>query len=249
MNLINMVTLAYPSFYLNYYNGGASDQQTFGAQNNIYDGDPNTLFEYYVHHGGDGSVDGYIDFEVTWAQPKTIYNATAKGSIQMGGGNYFGARGSFVEFHFQLYYNNTWNSLYDYNQPKGNGTQDGDPPVNWNLNFTGVWPGVTGVRAYMHGFASSYEGDRNQYIWMYLNEVSCWREKYEELLRVHQSPTIAQPSGRLIRVGSQILNNHKMRINKNGTTMGIPLLNVADPEASAVRLYDGSGVKALALAD
>ena len=41
------------------------------------------------------------------------------------------------------------------------------------------------------------------------------------------------------------LNGHQFRVRSDGTTYGLPLVAVGHGSASAVRVYDGSAVKAL----
>ena len=49
-----------------------------------------------------------------------------------------------------------------------------------------------------------------------------------------------------VNIGTQtLLSTHKLRIRKGATTYGIPLLATTDPDASGVRIYDGTNVKAL----
>lgn len=50
----------------------------------------------------------------------------------------------------------------------------------------------------------------------------------------------------VIKIGCQDLDaSHKLRIRKGGTTYGIELVATDDPQASAIRIYDGVAVKAL----
>jgi len=49
-----------------------------------------------------------------------------------------------------------------------------------------------------------------------------------------------------IKIGCvELESDHKLRIHKNGTTYGIPLLATNDPNASPIRVYDGGTTKAL----
>ena len=52
-----------------------------------------------------------------------------------------------------------------------------------------------------------------------------------------------------IKIGTQALDGHKLRIRKGGTTYGIPLITPGDANDSGVRIWDGSAVKALPKVD
>jgi len=43
----------------------------------------------------------------------------------------------------------------------------------------------------------------------------------------------------------ELQSTHKLRIYKDGVIYGIPLVDVSDPNASPIRIYDGSTIKAL----
>ena len=75
-----------------------------------------------------------------------------------------------------------------------------------------------------------------------LKEVRAYREKYEEILRLGKG-------SETMRIGRLKLNGHKLRVSKGGTTYGIPLLDVDDPEASPLRIYDGSSIRGFPKAD
>ena len=100
MNLTNIIPLSYVTQSLTPTSTGASDTSSSGVIGNIYDGNNGTNFLWYVHHNGDGTVEGYLDFQVTWVKPKTIRNVSANGTAQMDGGNYFIAVGG-KQLHLQ----------------------------------------------------------------------------------------------------------------------------------------------------
>jgi hypothetical protein len=77
-----------------------------------------------------------------------------------------------------------------------------------------------------------------------MNEFACYREKYEEIFRIQK------PSG-IVRLGSNVLQpaTDKVRAAKNGTIVGVPLVTTDDPDASPLRIYNGSSVMAFPLAD
>jgi hypothetical protein len=47
------------------------------------------------------------------------------------------------------------------------------------------------------------------------------------------------------KLPGQTLSNHKLRIRKNSTTYGIPLISTAHTDASGLRIYDGSSTYAI----
>lgn len=243
MNLTNMIPLTHVTRTLSPTSSGASDTSSSGSIGNIYDGNNGSNYLWYVHHNGDGTVEGYLDFQVTWAKARTIYNVYANGTAHMDGGNYFTARGSEFDFSTYLYYSGGWNTIAAsgaiYNGKAGDGAQ----PYNWISNVNGEWAGVTGARFYMHVLASSYEGNRQQFGWLYMNEFAAYREAFSEIQRIKKT------SG-TVRIGSRSLKtNSKLRMAKNAVIYEVPLLDLDDADASPFRIYDGSAVKALPLAD
>ena len=95
----------------------------------------------------------------------------------------------------------------------------------------------------MHVLASSYEGNRQQFGWLYMNEFGVNREKYEEFVRIRKGSSN-------VRIGSnELQSTHQMRCSKGGQIKGLPLLDTDDPESSPYRIYTGSAVKSLPLAD
>jgi hypothetical protein len=238
-----MIPLAQVTKSLSNTSAQASDTSLSGSVSNIYDGNNGTSILWYVHHGGDGSVDGYLDFQCTWVKPKTIYNVYGNGTAHMDGGNYFTDRGSEFDFSTYLYYGGGWNTIAAsgaiYNGKAGDGAQ----PYNWISNVSGQWDNVTGARFYMHVLSSSYEGNRQQFGWLYMNEFAVYREAYSEIFRVKRPSVTTRIGYRDTKSGS------KMRVAKAGTIYELPLLDTDDPDASPVRVYTGSAVKALPLAD
>lgn len=242
MNFVDLVPQSGTSKSINPSSSGASDTSQSGSLGNIYDGNNGTYYMQYAHHGGDGSVDGYLTFDATWTDAKTIYQVYVNGTIQMDGGNYFDARGSELDFTVYLKINGSWTSIASTGNIQNGKASDGASPYNYVNTINGTWNNVTGVRFYLHSYASSYEGNRNQYCWLYCNEVKCYREKYEEAFRMKSS------SG-TIKIGCQTLNNHPVRFRKGSTTVGLPLVSTSDGQASGLRFRHSGTTKSFILAD
>lgn len=54
--------------------------------------------------------------------------------------------------------------------------------------------------------------------------------------------------GETLKMGCEALDTHKLRVRDNGVVRGVPLLSTGNVNASPLRIYDGSSVKALPLA-
>lgn len=221
---------------------GASDTSQSGGISNIYDNNVSTNYFYYAHHGGDGSVDGYLTFDSTWTNAVIIQQLVVNGTIQMDGGNYFGARGAELDFYVQLKIGGVWTTISNTGAIANGKAGDGAQPYNWTPTINGPWSNVTGIRFYMHAFATSYEGNRNQYVWLYMNEVHCYRELLPEVLRIKKG------SGVISIGGHAVSSADPLRISKSGVTMSIPLVVTTDPQASPIRVKTSAGIKALPLA-
>ncbi len=243
MDLINTLILPETTKNLSPTSSGASDTSQSGSIGNIYDGNPSTNFLWYVHHNDDGTVEGYLDLQATWVKPRTIYRVYANGTAHMDGGNYFTDRGSEFDFSTYLYYGGGWQNIAASGVIRNGKAGDGAQPYNWISDVSGQWDSVTGARFYMHVLSSSYEGNRQQFGWLWMNEFAAFREAFTEFKRIRK------PSG-TIRIGSQSLKStSKLRTSKNGVIYELPLLDLDDPDASPYRIYDGTAVKAFALAD
>jgi len=53
----------------------------------------------------------------------------------------------------------------------------------------------------------------------------------------------------VVKIGTQTLDGHALRVRKGDTTYGIPLLATDSADASSLRIFDGSAVKALPKVD
>lgn len=101
---------------------------------------------------------------------------------------------------------------------------------------------VQGLRATVHsyGLATGGEGRAEANGWIY--EIQGWGENYVDIgLRAYDGQNIikiaCEPSGVLIS---------PLRINKNGNTYAIALVDPIDARASKIRIMTSSGIKALA---
>lgn len=95
-----------------------------------------------------------------------------------------------------------------------------------------------GIRAYVYSLGHSEDGWTYSYSRIY--EIEALGTAYKDI-----GIRIQGPNG-IIKIGAEDLTpTHKLRIRKGDTTYGIPLLTTNDPDASPVRIYDGSSVKAL----
>ena len=102
---------------------------------------------------------------------------------------------------------------------------------------------VTGIKCYLYGNIYSYEGDRQQQAYLRIYEVYAYRASLSEILRIKNT------SATISIGGVAATSAHKLRIYKGSTVYGIPLVATTHAEASALRIYDGSSVKALQKAD
>lgn len=234
MNYKDIVPLTYASKSLtpSIVQGSGTGSGTIGL---VYDVNTSTYYQYQIYHGGDGSAEGSLTFDATWVKPCTIYSVYTYSSQFASGGNYRNFNFTYTTY---LKINGSWTQVDTHTNTNGADTQvyEKTTSTGWNI--------VTGIRHYLHGYSYSYEGDRQQYATLRIHEVRVYREKNEEILR------IKKPSG-IALIGSNVLTSaHKARgVNKSGTIVGIPLLSTDDPTASTIRIYDGSSVKSLPLAD
>ena len=129
----------------------------------------------------------------------------------------------------EAYYSSAWHTV-----GSGSGSTNlGDQTLTYdNLGLTGVTK--VKITATTNGFGSLATTGCVIY------ELQAWGPKYFDIgLRIRTSTAT-------IKIGVLDLEaTHKLRIRKGNTTYGIPLLATTDAEASGLRIYDGSAVKAL----
>ena len=98
-----------------------------------------------------------------------------------------------------------------------------------------------------YDFDGSVEFDGYAYCPMevshYTRELRLWGLNYIDIgLRLREDTGT-------VTIGTVTLDGHKLRIRKDDTIYGIPLLDTGDGDASGFRIYDGSSVKALPAVD
>jgi len=131
------------------------------------------------------------------------------------------------------YYDTGWNFI-------ANGTSfTGTSTVT---NTTG-WSGVNKARLTVEVRYDyiAHSGHLDTYAYIY--ELQAFGTRYNDIgLRLKNNSTT-------INIGVQDLDGHKLRVSKDSTTYGIPLLTPGDDGDSGIRFYDNSNVKALPIAD
>jgi hypothetical protein len=131
-------------------------------------------------------------------------------------------------YQVDAYYSGSWHTV-----GSGSVTTPGVYTYTYdNLNLSGV----SKVRLYIYSSSGGYEASVQAGAY----ELQAWGPKYFDIgLRM-------RTSSEAIKIGVLDLEaTHKLRIRKGSTTYGIPLLATDDSDASGLRIYDGSAVKAL----
>lgn len=128
-------------------------------------------------------------------------------------------------------YDGSWHEIDSGSQTSDYGKQKKTKSFTQMNNITKVRMTVqcSGATDWMGGNCTSY-----------MFEIYAWGPSYKDIgLRV-------RTSSQTIKIGVMDLEStHKLRIRKNSTTYGIPLVDFSAPEASPVRIYDGSSIKSL----
>jgi len=241
MDLKNVLVLPYIASTYSVTRVPASGTTSLsGSLANTHDGSDSTYYRYYTQHGGDGSITSTFYTEYTWTYPVTIRRV--RGVFQTGtyGGNY---KNGDMSWNVQLKIGGVWTTVSSTSFHSGAEGSNTWAYFSRTLDTLGTWANVTGCRGYSWGTAYSYEGDRQQLLDQYIYEIGAYREKNVEILKV-KTPTTIIGLGR-----NDLSAGDKVRIMKNGTVYGLPLVQTGDPSASPVRVYDGSVVKAIAQAD
>lgn len=125
----------------------------------------------------------------------------------------------------------------------GSGSLDHDSGIRelTGINITNV----TGIKAYAGAGSSAAGGEGRFDGYAEIFEIQTYGVFYNDIgLRV-------KTETETIKIGVEDLDDtkHKLRIRKGNTTYGIPLVEVDSSNASPVRIYDGSSVKALPKTD
>ena len=135
-----------------------------------------------------------------------------------------------TEFKVYLYYSSQWNLVYT--GETGTWTKQTD-------SQTGTWSNVSKIKLYVKGSANNAP-DRPRSINLSNYELRAWGPlNYSDIgLRVRAGAST-------LKIGTQALDGHALRIKKGGTTYGIPLIATSDASACGIRIYDGANVKSV----
>ena len=138
-----------------------------------------------------------------------------------------------TEFKVYLYYSAGWNLVYT--GGTGNWTKQTD-------SQTGTWSNVTKIKLYVKGI-HAYPL-RDGFLDLFDYELRAWGPpNYSDIgLRIYDGSSV-------VKIGTQALDGHALRVRDGDTTYGIPLLATDSADASSLRIFDGSNVKALPAVD
>jgi len=194
-----------------------------GVPSNIRDDDEGT---YYGLGGGAGPrpINATYSCEVAFAEVALTINEVAVVHSATGTINV-------TNCDISLYYGGSWHIVAD-NIDTGSWAKK-------TSSQAGDWSNVSKIKLDIRlGIPSYQSGGHLTY------ELRAWGPpNYSDIgLRVKTSSGI-------IKIGTQSLDGHKLRVRKGDTTYGIPLLATDDAYASPIRIYDGSAVKALPKVD
>jgi len=201
-----------------------------------YDEDISTAYGNEVYHGGGGdwgfSLTNYSTHIFSKAYNLTsIYYKLYTYNIAFG--NY--PNGSAYQYVQIQYSGGAWTTLWSYSYGNQAGRQTNA------VTQTGTWNNVTGLRVIT---ITNVGGDRDGWCGGYIYEIQGWAQIYLDTGLQYCKGGVTK------KIGCETLTaSHKLRINKNGSTYGIPLLATTDVNVSDVRIYDGSAVKSLPLAN
>lgn len=143
----------------------------YGSGPETYDEDFGTYYGLEGHHSGDGSVTVNLTDEHTWTDPRTIYRFRIKSYWDASMGNYPSWNWSIKVY---LRESGTWTEEYSLT---GSGAAADPAPITTDQTVDGEWADVTGIKVVLYGYAYSYEGDRNQYTWLYMYETEAFYKK------------------------------------------------------------------------
>jgi len=140
------------------------------------------------------------------------------------------AGGGMLDYDVYLYYNSQWNLVYE-------GPSLPSVWVKTTHSQTGTWSNVTKIKVYWSG---GFPGAHGAFILLRDYELRAWGPlNYSDIgLRVRAGAST-------LKIGTQALDGHALRIKKGGTTYGIPLIATSDASACGIRIYDGANVKSV----
>ena len=193
----------------------------------------------YSGSKGDGGLTVIVISEHTFP---TSYNLTSVKYRLYAGAS---ASGSYTRSYNALmyveYYDGSWHDVPGsrYSGGGGDGSWSYD---TGNITYTGSLTNVSKIRAYTYGYGLATGGEGSASAFGYIYEVEAFGEQYKDVGFSYKKSTT------LYRIACEaLLPTHKFRTSKNSTTYGIPLVDISDPSASPIRVYDGSAIKAFIL--
>lgn len=193
-----------------------------GTIENIRDLDTSTYHGVSIN----ASSNGTFTDRITFSEVVTLKEIYVK--VSTGGGGMHGGGGS---LNVKLY--NSSNGLI---ATLVNLTSAGAV----DQTFTGTWDAVKYIE--IQGSCGSSEGGSGGANCSELKPYGI--SSYKDIgLRIKAGASI-------LKIGVEALTaSHKLRIHKNGTTYGIPLVATNDADATGLRIYDGVSIKALPKVD
>lgn len=229
MGLVNAITLASTTHNLTSGASGSSGGE-HGNKPNSYDNDFSTYWGSWSHVPAKQgpNCSSTATAEHTFSKSLAISNIKVKMLRQTAKT----AGGQLCWLRVWIKQGGSW--VYIYNDTDNN---PGGGTVTLNLDDITQYT-CSGVKVETH--AESYAnqdnaGDTTTYIY----EVQAFMAYVDKGLRVNTS------AGN-VAIGTEDLGTHKLRVYGNSsTTYGIPLLSTTDSNASALRIFDGTSVKAL----
>lgn len=130
----------------------------------------------------------------------------------------------------------TWTDIF--RQTGGDGSPGEVIYDTGTITYSTPLSNVTAIKAYCYAYGSTVEGFVSGDVFIY--EIEAFGTAYDDI-----GIRIKGPSA-TYKIGTETLTStHKLRVRKGSMTYGIPLLATTDSDASPVRIYDGSAVKAL----
>jgi len=143
-----------------------------GSPGNTRDGNFDTYYGAYSHHGGDGSTSCSITSEHIWPNATHIVQIRVKMYARpYPHGNYEHQK---YTFEIWLRINGSWTSIY-YDHGDYHASTPGWPGHEWrDITKSDGWDNVTGIKCYAYAWAYSYEGDRQQETWARVYEVQAF---------------------------------------------------------------------------
>ena len=201
-----------------------------GSAGNVFDDDTSTVYTTYLYDAPATSedtarVEQWLNAESDFPSAVNINKIVAVVNYGAAGGGTVYAK----SYTVSAYYASAWHVV-------GTGNMSGSKQT---LTFDSLGlSGVSKVKIQLHGDVSSSVGN-NAESWLYAYELQAFGSVYTDIgLRIKGSSTVT--------IGGETLDSsHKLRFRKGTTTYGIPLLATTDLDASGLRIYDGSAVKAL----